>query len=509
MNINIRSLTRPIALALMLMGVSVGASAWAQSDFNPADPAEPGVPQVYTDLTLIADPADGGSVSGGGRSMEQEVQVYASANTRYKFVNWTRTDGTVVSTEWTFNYTKVSAKDTLIAHFLFDPTSASEPGNPHVFHPLIIVGDDGCSSVAGGGRYETGTEVTVNAYLNSRYDFVSWTNTAGEVVADTQWAQYIMPDHRDTLFAHTRFNPSAPIEPAKPNMPYTLTVTCSDGGYYYGTYSTTPVRVMSGTSFYLSARAEHNYDFVGWYLDGEFYTSMPEISCEMAEANMNFYARFIFNPGGPAEPPMAAIGTYSYYLSVKNTTPGSDLMYPIYLSNKDVVKDLTIQLTFPGGIEPSLDEYKVSSKAEGYSISLSEVEDNISILEEGARIYNFTFVGGTIQPGIEALLTFKVHVPETVPAGTGYQIKINQISMQQADGTRVTAHTRNGLIGVYNWGDTNGDGNVNIGDLVTYRRALTDQPVSNFVPEAADVDHSNTIDDADVEVVAGWILEGE
>lgn len=37
--------------------------------------------------------------------------------------------------------------------------------------------------------------------------------------------------------------------------------------------------------------------------------------------------------------------------------------------------------------------------------------------------------------------------------------------MVMYDGTAVTAHTRNGRVGVYEWGDANTDGDVNIYDV--------------------------------------------
>jgi len=49
----------------------------------------------YT-LTLVANPAEGGTVSGGGEyNFGDEIQVEAVANTGWEFVNWTDADGVV------------------------------------------------------------------------------------------------------------------------------------------------------------------------------------------------------------------------------------------------------------------------------------------------------------------------------------------------------------------------------------------------------------------------------
>ncbi len=58
------------------------------------------------------------------------VQVRATANAGYSFLNWTR-DGNVVSSSSTFNYIMPNSNVTLIANFVADPVSA--PGEIRVF----------------------------------------------------------------------------------------------------------------------------------------------------------------------------------------------------------------------------------------------------------------------------------------------------------------------------------------------------------------------------------------
>ena len=73
-------------------------------------------PATYT-LTLVANPAEGGILSGGGEYQEgQGVAVSAEANTGWEFVSWTR-DGTEVSTDASFTYTMPAGPVTLTANF--------------------------------------------------------------------------------------------------------------------------------------------------------------------------------------------------------------------------------------------------------------------------------------------------------------------------------------------------------------------------------------------------------
>jgi len=76
------------------------------------------VPPVFYTLTLVADPAAGGTVIGDGEYEEgDEVTVTATANTGYEFVNWTDASQAVVSTNASFVYTMPAADVTLTANF--------------------------------------------------------------------------------------------------------------------------------------------------------------------------------------------------------------------------------------------------------------------------------------------------------------------------------------------------------------------------------------------------------
>ncbi|TVQ07285.1 MAG: DUF4623 domain-containing protein [Bacteroidetes bacterium] len=74
------------------------------------------LPATYT-LTVEAEPAEGGTVSGGGEYYEgSTVPVAATAAIGYEFVNWT--EGTdVVSTDAEFHFTMPASATTLVANF--------------------------------------------------------------------------------------------------------------------------------------------------------------------------------------------------------------------------------------------------------------------------------------------------------------------------------------------------------------------------------------------------------
>jgi hypothetical protein len=226
----------------------------------------------------------------------------------------------------------------------------------------------------------------------------------------------------------------------------------------------------------------------------------------VGKENLNFYAKFIFNPSSPGEPNMPAISDYAYYLYTVTGRPGDTLKYGINLVNTQVVKDLNIRITFPAGVVVDPSNYVLSDKAVGYEVTICEAVDTISIIEEGAQLWDFTFIGGTTEPATQALLTFDVFLPDTIDTGHRHQVKINQISMTMADGTAVTARTRNGLIGVFKTGDANGDDEVSIIDAVLVVDCIMGNKSDDFIEEAANVNNDEGISIIDAVGVVDIIL---
>lgn len=487
-----------MAVALLLCSAAVHAQ------FNPDPPSEPGAPVIYSNIVLLRNTSDGGSVSGAGRYVVgNTVSVYAYANSSYTFLNWTDTRGKVLSTSSRLDFTNTARADTLIANYRFTPGTPLEPPTPSttLYYRLGVQGEQGCT-VSGGGRYLAGNRVYVSAAVGDGYRFRGWTNSKGETVSSSTGFYYEMPVEGDTLTARCVFDPSYPAEPGDPILKHNVTIVSSEGGWYSGNQG----RYLEGTSMWMSACANSGYRFAGWYLNGELYTALPSFSYTVGKENLNFYAKFVFTPDSPAEPLMPGISMYSYYLMSVNGVPGDTVSYPIFLANTEVVKDLNIRLTFPSCLTVSAEDFVLSDQARGYSVSISEAMDTISMPEEGARLYDFTFIGGETQPATQALLTFKAIIPEAAEAGVSWPVRINQVSMVMPDGTAVTARTRNGTVGVYEHGDANTDGEVDIYDVNLVAGHILGKEVT-LDEHIADIQTDEVLDIYDVNRIAGRILK--
>ena len=474
---------------LMLLQSSIGL--WAQDDpFNPTSPGEPGPPGVITTmLSLVADPTDGGTVSGAGwYETGASVTVRAAAAANYVFSHWTNESGETLSTVSQFKYTKKEGDETLTAHFRFSPGNPAEPVEiaQFTYHQLkVVVGEGG--TVSGGGKYLPDTRVYVTCSANTGYVFNGWYNSAGEKVASTMGYYYTTTTKDETLTARFTFNPSSPGEPYTPvfTPTYKVTVTTTEGG----TVNTSGATLAEGGKLSMSASVNTGYKFVGWYVGDVCYSTSSSITYTMGTADIAFEARFVFNPSAPAEPSMSTTTRHAFFLMNKVTTPGTTVQFPIYLSNVRTVKDMVFQLTFPPELLPDMEKVTVSERASGYELSY-EVQNDTT--------YTISLLGGEVPAGNAAVIVFDIPVANDIRTMQGYPIKINQVEVTEADGTVTTGSTRNGRISVYKEGDTNTDDAVDIGDIVTVISVMTGTETDPAIVAIADVNGDGAVDIGDI-----------
>lgn len=147
----------------------------------------------YT-VDIAASPAEGGSVSIYPKSDDyvegDEIQLTATENFGYDFVNWTNKAGEEVSTEAKFK-TTVTADETYTANFKQVETyelkvNIDGEANDYMvsYNPAPVVIDNK-------NMYEAGTKVTLTASENPIITFNSWSTgeTAKEIVVEMTSAQ--------------------------------------------------------------------------------------------------------------------------------------------------------------------------------------------------------------------------------------------------------------------------------------------------------------------------------
>ena len=196
--------------------------------------------QNYT-ITVSANPAEGGNVTGGGTYQQgQTCTVTAAARPGYIFRNWTE-NGNLVSTQTSYSFT-VNGNRNLVANF----EEEIQNFNIRVSANPMLAG-----TVTGGGTYQQGESCTVTATPNNGFNFVNWTEN-GNVVSNEASFTFVVSNNRNLVanFQPQSFTISLSVNPENAG-----TVTGA------GTYN-------FGTSCTVTATPIQRYDFVGWTEDG-------------------------------------------------------------------------------------------------------------------------------------------------------------------------------------------------------------------------------------------------
>ena len=125
--------------------------------------------QTFT-VTLTANPTDGGVLTGGGTyNYGQSVQIHATPNPGYNFVNWTE-NGVVVSNSPN-HFIEVYSNHNYVANFTLQTVQITTSVDP---------AEGGTAT--GAGTYNYGDEVTITVETNEDWAFQNWTEN-GTVVS--------------------------------------------------------------------------------------------------------------------------------------------------------------------------------------------------------------------------------------------------------------------------------------------------------------------------------------
>ncbi|MDR4989327.1 MAG: Ig-like domain-containing protein, partial [Bacteroidales bacterium] len=155
-------------------------------------------------LDLLAHPAEGGTVSGGGDYIAgSQVTVSASPNQGFEFQNW-RKDGYIIEDVPVFDYTMPAENHTLVAHFI--------PEGTQTYNLTLEANNPEWGTVTGAGSFVAGETVTVRAIPSAGYVFDHWSDSNGLHETDNPY-QFPMPAGDLHLTANFREAVSATINP--------------------------------------------------------------------------------------------------------------------------------------------------------------------------------------------------------------------------------------------------------------------------------------------------------
>ena len=238
---------------------------------------------TYT-VTASANPAEGGTVSGGGTfQVGQTCTVTATVNEGYTFMYWT-VNGNIVSYDAELSF-PVALDCDLVANFSLPLTITAEADPAEG------------GTITGAGEFDYGTTCTLTAVANENYTFMYWTEN-GTQVSNTYEYSFTVTSDRN-LVAHF----SLPLTiSASANLTGSGTVL-GTGEYDYNTTCT------------LTATPNEGYMFLNWSKNGEVVSCNATYSFTVTE-DADFEAVFMLLEGtliGSGEQTEPRLPSYSYF----------------------------------------------------------------------------------------------------------------------------------------------------------------------------------------------------
>lgn len=432
-------------LALMI-------SASMRGQYNPTNPAEPG---VYYTLTLQATPAEGGSFNIGAKTSYTEgtnISLRAYTNSYYTFTGW-EVDGEIISTSANITYTMPARHVTLIARYSYDynPSNPAEPVTPvmperPVYSTLTlscIPAGAGSFNISSGNSYEVGANVSLRASANSNFKFEYWTDSEGTIISTAANFTYTMIAGNPRLVAHYTYAPSNPDEPTpmQPQVYRSLKVRSNPagGGYFNvgdeGSY-------LVGSSIYLRAYNNQYYTFVNWTDEaGVVVSNSSSFNYTMPDANTVLTANYTYNysPGNPGEPAEPVVKANNIYAATVNAVQGQTIRFPFYLENSTAFSGIKVDARFPDGFKVDAKSLQLSGRALGHSIDIVELGDNayrIGVLSNTDNIIGHNGLVFEIPMTVSGDATMGQSYDIVLTHGVGYQL----------DGAQTPVSVRSGQV---------------------------------------------------------------
>ena len=428
-------------LVLLFLCASVGLRA----QYNPTNPAEPGVP-TYS-LTLQANPAFGGSFNLGTTSDHtagSSVNLRAYSNSNYTFVAWSM-NGDVISTSSSYTFLMPASNVILVANYRYDPSSPGEPSEPRLpeYSYLYVQASpsgSGSFNITSGNKYEVGSSVSLRATAASNFSFSNWTEN-GEVISTSSTFVYVVESGNPSLTANFTYSPGNPSEPSEPDMQRVLNVEAnpSSAGYFNVSSSNS---YQVGSSVYLRAYANQYYLFKNWTVGDSIVSTLSSFNYIMPPHNVTIRANYEYNysPSNPSEPGAPSTTEINIYAMQESAVPGQRILFPVYLENTLAIPGIVVDIQFPHGFVVDTSNVLLSGRENGHVLSILDVGDNT---------YRYTLRGENNFTGNNGkLFDLPIQIPDTARKSYTYTVTLTHGVMYAADSTRTAIPVRSGSIDI-------------------------------------------------------------
>ena len=206
----------------ILLSVLSTAGVQAQEVYNPENPPDP---LMLFKVTVSAEPAEAGYVSGEGRYAEGDnVNLSTSIrNNDYEFLYW-KQDGVQIDSPRNFSYTMGNNKTSFVAVYGYNPKSPQDPTAANNYRLYVNTDAEGsCTfNIANGTKFKADQYINVAAQnISPGFVFLGW-YADGQKVSSSASFNYLMPYKDVTLTASLVYDPVSPDDPVSSGDPQSI-----------------------------------------------------------------------------------------------------------------------------------------------------------------------------------------------------------------------------------------------------------------------------------------------
>ncbi len=186
---------------------------------SPGDPEGTGSGSKAYHLTVVANPSKAGAPYASRPDIREgeSTWISTSAEHGYVFKNWT-IEGTVVSTEDSFQYVMPGYDVTVVANYEYNPVGPGDPSpeDQKVKHPVVLRAiPSGAASLSPSGPFDMEENDTrwIYAYPLDGWKFMGWTVNGERQPEVPSPLQITMGEKALDIAAYFEYSPSSPVNP--------------------------------------------------------------------------------------------------------------------------------------------------------------------------------------------------------------------------------------------------------------------------------------------------------
>lgn len=179
----------------------------------------------------------------------------------------------------------------------YDPENPPEPYVRYKVKVKVSPADAGYAS--GAGSFLKDEITTIYTSGVSGYDFLYWTKNGVQYSTSTSF-NYTVESENAEFVAVYQYNPDSPEDPVS-SYAYRLYLGCTpqDACSFNRTSGT---KTEKNTWVTVSATANQDFDFLGWYENGVKISSESSFQYQMKDQDCWLNAKFTYNPANPGDP---------------------------------------------------------------------------------------------------------------------------------------------------------------------------------------------------------------